>query len=211
MKVYSVFDKEFAEFGQVLEGFDFSALLEKMKDLPNPKDSTVYKMGEKKLEKLPIKKQLQNSLFGGMDIQIGYCNGRNTKLNCLEYHKNSELNICLYDTYLILGRLCDVNDFMYDTANCKVFFVPAGTGVEIYETSLHYAPCHKNADTGFIVAIVLPKGTNGKRPTFAKNTKADDYLTCNNKWLLPHKDSSEAKNGAIVGLTGENIDIQPIL
>ena len=32
-------------------------------------------------------------------------------------------------------------------------------------------------------------------------------LTARNKWLLAHPDSSEAKTGAHIGLTGKNIDI----
>ena len=32
-----------------------------------------------------------------------------------------------------------------------------------------------------------------------------------NKWLLAHPDAPEAKNGAYVGLTGENIDIADFL
>ena len=32
-------------------------------------------------------------------------------------------------------------------------------------------------------------------------------MTARNKWLLAHPDSDEAKNGAHIGLTGENIDL----
>ena len=39
----------------------------------------------------PIAEELKNNAYGGMPIQIGWCNGHNTKLNCLEYHRDSEL------------------------------------------------------------------------------------------------------------------------
>ena len=42
-------------------------------------------------------------------------------------------------------------------------------------------------------------------------TAEDEIMTARNKWLLPHPDSDEAKGGAKVGLTGENIDIAPFL
>ena len=32
-------------------------------------------------------------------------------------------------------------------------------------------------------------------------------ITATNKWILAHAESSEAKDGAWVGITGENIDI----
>ena len=34
----------------------------------------------------------------------------------------------------------------------------------------------------------------------------DTWMTARNKWLLAHPDSSEAKSGAHIGLTGKNID-----
>ena len=39
-------------------------------------------------------------------------------------------------------------------------------------------------------------------------TPEDEILTARNKWLLAHPESSEAKNGAKVGLTGVNIDLE---
>ena len=61
---------------------------------------------------------------------------------------------------LLLGWQPDVtDDFTYDTAKIEAFLLPKGTGVELYATTLHYAPC--NADkNGFRVVIVLPKDTN---------------------------------------------------
>ena len=35
----------------------------------------------------------------------------------------------------------------------------------------------------------------------------DTWLTARNKWLLAHPESTEAKSGAHIGLTGKNIDI----
>ena len=35
----------------------------------------------------------------------------------------------------------------------------------------------------------------------------DKLITATNTWLLAHAESSEAKNGAWVGITGENLDI----
>lgn len=41
----------------------------------------------------------------------------------------------------------------------EAFRIPSGTAVELYATTLHYAPCNAS-DGGFLVAVVLPKGTN---------------------------------------------------
>ena len=59
--------------------------------------------------------------------------------------------------------------------------------------------------------IVLPKGTNIEAPAIKALNEEDKWLRACNKWLLAHKDASEASDGAYVGLTGENIDIADII
>jgi hypothetical protein len=55
--------------------------------------------------------------------------------------------------------------------------------------------------------IVLPKGTNEEAPSISVKNDNDKYLWARNKWLIAHKDTSEAADGAMVGIDGENIDI----
>ncbi len=135
------------------------------------------------------------------------CWGRNTKLNCLEYHRDSEINIGTDDFILLLALRSQIRDGKLDTSLVKAFRVPAGTAVEVFATTLHYAPCHTDAQKGFRVAIVLPKGTNTDKPAIQVKDPEDRLLFACNKWLLAHKDAPEAGQGAYIGLTGENIDI----
>ena len=83
--------------------------------------------------------------------------------------------------------------------------------VEVFATTLHYAPCHCDAEKGLRVLIALPWLTNTDRPNITNKTPEDEIMTARNKWLLAHPDSSEAKGGAKVGLKGENIDIAKFL
>ena len=155
--------------------------------------------------------EVSEHCFGGMPVQLGWCNGHNTKLNCLEYHRDSEFNLGTEDFILLLGRQEEIADGIFDTAKTKAFRVPAGVMIEVYATTLHYAPCHCDADKGFRVLVALPWGTNTDRPVMENRTAEDEILTARNKWLLAHPESSEAKGGAKVGLTGENIDIANLL
>ena len=94
-----------------------------------------------------------------MPIQVGYCNGSNYLLNAVEYHRDSEVNVALTDLILILGKEQDIEaDGTYQTEKMEAFLVPAGTVVEVYATTLHYAPCSVG-DGRFRVTVVLPKGT----------------------------------------------------
>lgn len=198
MKIYSISDKKFREYGKIVSG-DFSELLTILHTKDCPSSGTVYVPSDSEMESLAVAKFLQTELFGGLPIQIGYCNGNNKTLNCLEYHKNSEINIVESETVLLLGKQQDIIDGKYYTTKVVAFHIPAGTAVELYATTLHYAPC----GTNFRVAVVLPRGTNYDKPTSAK----DPLLWGSNKWLLAHPDSSEAKQGAYVGLIGENISL----
>jgi hypothetical protein len=89
----------------------------------------------------------------------------------------------------------------------QAFRVPAGVLVEVFATTLHYAPCHTDPEKGFQVMVALPYGTNREKPDITPITREDTLLTARNKWLLAHPDSDEAKNGAVIGLKGANIDI----
>ncbi len=207
MKIYSVTDPEFKPYGQILEGYDTEELCAAMAAIPQP-EGVSYEPGIESLEACAIFSDLSDRAYGGMPIQLGMCWGHNTKLNCLEYHRDSEVNIGWKDFILLLAKQDEIIDGVLDTAKVKAFRVPAGLPVEVYATTLHYAPCHTCPNCGFRVAVVLPKGTNTAKPDYTPASEEDKWMTARNKWLLAHPESAEAKNGAHVGLTGVNIDIK---
>lgn len=214
MKINSVFDKSFQVYGKVLTGYDVKPLLDKLNEITEkPSDKVIYVPGEKALEELAVSKELESNAFGGLPIQVGYCNGNNSLLNCVEYHRNSEINIPSDDMILLLASLQKVVDGKLDTKEVEAFAAPAGTIVQLYETTLHYAPCTGfNPDgtkkDGFRVIIILPKGTNTDKPKISQKDKEDRLLWACNKWLIAHPDAAEAKQGAFAGLTGKNIEVR---
>ena len=212
MKIYSVLDPEFKAYGQVVTGLEETVeeILEGLKRTPLP-EGVGYVHTDTQLHELPAAVHVSQHCFGGMPTQLGWCNGHNTRLNCLEYHRDSEFNLGVEDFILLLARQEEIEDGILDTAKVKAFRCPAGVMIEVFATTLHYAPCHCDPDKGFRVLVALPWLTNTDRPVFANRTKEDELLTARNKWLLPHPDSDEAKAGAKVGLTGENIDIANLL
>lgn len=204
MKIQKVTDPAFRKYGQVLEGYDFTGLIKEMKHTPVP-ENVIYVPSVEELEALDIMKDLQNKGYGGLPVQIGYCNGHNKKLNAVEYHRNSEINVAVTDLVLLIGHQQDIEpDHTYDTSKIEAFLVPAGTGIEVYATTLHYAPCHVN-EGGFQCVVVLPKGTNTDLTFQTEKTGEDSLMTAKNKWLIAHEDAKIA--GAFNGLKGENITI----
>ena len=206
MTIYSVFDPEFREYGKVLTGYDTNELVEAMKKVEMPSEGVAYEQWIDSLEACKIFGELGENAFGGMPIELGMCWGYNRSLNCLEYHRNSEINIGATDFVLLLAKQEKIIDGKLDTADVVAFEAPAGAVVEVYATSLHYAPCRVNEE-GFRVAVVLPRNTNTDLEKRAEKDPEDKMLWARNKWLIAHPDASEAGQGAYVGLVGENISI----
>jgi len=214
MKIESVYSNAFKKYGKVLTGYKVDTLLEKLKrTTERPSNTVIYKPSDNEFESLDISKDFCTNAYGGMPIQVGYCNGNNTKLNCLEYHRGSEIDIPGDDIILLLASLQSLVDGQIDTSWVEAFSVPHGTVVRIYETTLHYAPCNgclsdKISSDGFRVIIILPKDTNTLRPEIKHQNEIEDrFLWAKNKWLIAHVESPEALQGAFIGLKGKNIDI----
>lgn len=205
MTVRKVADPAFKAYGRVITGYDFSGLLKAMEHTPLPED-VIYIPSLPEMEALSDAKELERGLYGQMPIQIGCCNGHNKKLNAVEYHRDSEVDIAVDDLILILGKQQDIEeDHTYDTSRMEAFLVPAGTAVEVYATTLHYAPCHVK-DEGFRCVIVLPKGTNlDMEPVDVKDPE-DRLLFARNKWLIGHAEGG-LPEGAFIGLKGENLSV----
>ena len=208
MKVYSVFDPLFKEYGAVVEGYDTSSLLSVLVDkTPQSATGTEYVPEDDNLMALPIAEEFAVRAYGGLPVQLGWCNGYNTRLNALEYHRDSEFNVGTEDFILLLAKRSDIEEGILDTAKVKAFLCPKGTLVEVFAPTLHYAPCSTEKGKGFRVCVVLPKGTNLEKPSIDVKSYEDSLLWASNKWLLAHEESTEAHLGAVVALKGINLDV----
>lgn len=210
VEILSVFSEEFADYGQVISGFDFSPWLEYMEqNTPMPEKNNIYVPSDSGLEALPPFCEIQDVFYGGMSIQAGYCNGRNSTYNGFEYHKCSEINVAVTDLMLVLGLKKQLCDNKFTVGGEKVFFVPKGTAIEMYQTTLHLSPC-KVTDEGFKTVVVLLKGTNTpiEKRTVEGNCESR-LLLQKNKWVIAHKDREPLiKQGAFPGLIGENKELK---
>lgn len=206
VEIKSIKDSSFKTYGKVIESVDFSNLINYMeKNTEIPEMGNIYVPSVKEMEETTEYEKIKTAIYGGMDIQIGYCNGRNSTYNGFEYHKCSEVTIAVTDFMLVLGHTFDIENNTYDVNCAEVFYIEKGTVFEIYQTTLHLAPC-KVEDSGFKAVIILLKGTNDINfCNDFKLTEEDDILLFKNKWIICHKDREAlVKIGAYVGLKGEN-------
>ena len=188
MKVYDVRDPEFAAYGRLIDGFDFSAVIERMKKLPIP-EQVEYVASCPRLESLPVFREFEQRFYGQLGAELGYCMGHNDSLNALEYHRGSEVNIAVTDFVVMIGRQQDIEPgCRYDTNKVQAFYVTEGMAAEFYATTLHYCACHVT-EGGYSHATFLPKGTNTELdPGIVPVTEEDRLLRAKNKWLIAHPD-----------------------
>ncbi len=203
MKVYDVRDPEFAVYGRVVEGFDFSGVIDVMKKKPIP-GPVEYVASAPELEALPVFKEFEERFYGQLGAELGYCMGHNDRLNGLEYHRGSEVNIAVTDHIVMVGRQQDIEpDMRYDTEKVEAFYVTEGMAVEFYATTLHYCACHVKEE-GYAHATFLPRGTNTPLDRgFTAVTEEDRLLQARNKWLIAHPDGGLG-SGVPAGLYGPN-------
>lgn len=208
LSFYEVGDESFRTYGRKIENYSFRELEVYMETTEIPVEGNEYVASVPHMEKTSVCNELANTFYGGMPVQIGYCNGRNSSLNGLEYHKGSEINVAITDFVLLLGKVQDIRNNTYESEHTAAFYVPKGTAIELYGTTLHFAPC-KVEDDGFKAIVILPAGTNEKlEQETKKTTNEDELLFMKNKWLIAHPDREVLiQKGAYPGIIGENVRV----
>lgn len=211
VEILSVRDTCFESYGRIIDGFDFSELLDYMEEQTEiPGNGNIYTASVSEMENTDIAEKVKNLIYGEMPIEIGYCNGRNTTYNGFEYHKGSEINIAVTDFMLVLGHSWEIKENTYKIEDAKVFFVEKGTAIEMYQTTLHLSPC-RVCDEGFKDIVILPRGTNTplekKEQCLCENSEGR-LLLQKNKWVIAHPEREPLiRQGAYPGLLGENKEL----
>lgn len=208
-EIYHLTDERFARYGRVLPDLQVDQLVEEAGKFIRNFDGVRYERSLEVLEVTEDFKKIQKWFGGEAKLQCGLCWGHNVTMDAVEYHRSSEINVGAEDMVLMLGDMRDVKNNTYKSAALEFFFVPKGTAVELFGTTLHYAPCQASEE-GFSTVVILPDMTNAplSEDTVKKipgMTGEDRLLFGNNKWVIAHPDCSDVKNSfAYPGIIGEN-------
>lgn len=213
---------DFQPYGRVLDLKvpGLAALADEMTAIDPQANRYVASLSE--LERHPEAEAFKG-YFGYADLQVGYCNGPNSRLNAVEWHKSAEIDVAVTDLVLILGGRSDIDPSgRIDSKALRTFYIPAGTTVELLPEVLHFSPCKVHPE-GFKSIIVLPRGTNeALGPGEAGLPGAEEspgeaspgpvpesrFLFMKNKWLIAHPERLPLiQKGAYPGIMGENIEI----
>ena len=105
----------------------------------------------------------------------------------------------------LAARLELAGDLTIDASKVRAFLLPKGVLVEIYATTLHYAPC-QTSDAGYRCIVVLPRGTNLPLAAGPRICAEDHLLAATNKWLLGHPEGG-LPDGRFLGIRGKNLEV----
>ncbi len=201
LKIHDCSSLEFKKYGTYL-GKKYDDIVSYLtNNSPMPEKNNLYVRDDEKMHNLPSYDLIKEEIYGNSNIEIGYCNGYNYRLNCLEYHTCPEVDIASTDLILLLATQDDIKDGMIDSHDVKAFLLKKGEAIIINPYIFHFSPI-KLSDDGFKSCIILTDGTNRdleKKPS-------DPRLWKENKWLFAHKDTVQANSGAYIGIKGDNIE-----
>jgi hypothetical protein len=219
LDIQSVNDDDFSFYGRLLTAYDAGEMLARASsNLPNMPDAVVYEPSVAVLEApAALNTRIAQQVFGGLPVQVGWCYGQNVRMGALEYHKSSEVLVCLTDVVLLVGVIDDIaitdtdQEIGYDAGKVQAFLAPVGAVIEFHSWCLHFAPIHARAGKGFATLVYLPKGTNEPLPFAPEQTGESRLLFGVNKWLIAHADATElVEQGAYEGILGPDIIVKPV-
>ena len=216
LQILPATDATFARYGRLIQNLDASREMAVARDLILMGNDVVYEASVPALESCQhLLKELETIHYGGMPVELGWCYGHNLRLNGLEYHKGSEIDVAVTDCVLMLTHFDDIHwgaEPWIDSSTVKSFFMPSGAVFELYAWCLHFAPLHISEHIGFCILVGLPHGTNTPLEDQPIRSGESVLLFARNKWLFAHPEAEGLiRDGAYVGIRGKNLQLKPIL
>lgn len=208
IQIQSVTDASFASFGRIIDLPYQTELAQTLtNDITIPEKNNVYVRDDPQFLTVEQRASIGREFYGEQPIEIGYCCGNSDRINAFEFHNCSELNLAGTDMILWFAHRHNLINGRITTDHARAFFIPRNVAIEVYPTTLHFAP-NRVHSSGFKCLVILTDPTN---TPLKSERQPDDLLFQHNKWLLTHPDNQRmVDQGAFVGLSGENYQVMPI-
>lgn len=169
-------------------------------------ESPVYEPVVAQLQDHPFVAEVQEAVFGGEPVQVGWIYGRNGTMDFLEFNDANVVLIPANDVVLFAGSedKLDQTEWTYATKDTQAFFVPDHVIVELFPTTLRSAPVRVIEETGYLAAVITPAGIATEEATPGQGM--DQALVANSRWVFAFP---ETEGNYYAGLTGDNTAIEP--
>ena len=149
-------------------------------------------------------------VFGSTELQVETVQGKNRRLDALEYHKCVEVVAAGTDMVVLMGLVCDIAwpAGTFDVSRTRAFYVPRGTVYEIFPWCLHGTPIHVHAAMGFRCVVIQPKGAHAPMDFTPEPGGEGKLMQGRNTWLMAYAEVPGPSGTATHrGLKGRAIEL----
>ncbi|KRL99016.1 DUF4867 family protein [Liquorilactobacillus satsumensis] len=209
-KIQNIEDASFKRYGMCYTCYALAEIKQYFqKKAKLPAQGNEYNPSNSDLEKMGTIQQIERDVFAGMAVNVGECVGRTTSFSAVEFHQGSEVNIMLTDVVMVFGKRSEIKNGTFNAEkDAQLFFVPAGSVIEIFSDTLHYSPIMVRSP-GFKVVVMVLKGTN--QPLEKSFKSNNPWIVKKNKFQAAHfvrKD--KLASGVVQGVSGKLIKLKAL-
>jgi len=183
---------EFVEF--MLETFDGDMGAE-----------AVYEPVVEALQDHPFVDQVQETIYAGEPVQVGWVYGNNDTFDSLEYNGVTVTLVTAHPVILFVGDRADMDEgtWTFDASNATAFYIPEILLVELNPDTLHSMPIQVLGETGQLTAVIVPEGVGLEDAS--PGDGIDQALVANDRWVFAFPDVGDY----YAGLDGSGTTIEP--
>ena len=184
----SIEDTSFLRYGRVHHERPVDVLLASLDRKPESGTGVHRSMNDKHgacpAELVPTLREI----FGCTELQVESVQGRNARLDALEYHKCVEVVVAGTDMVVLMGLVCDIvwPAGTFDVSRTKAFYVPRGTVYEVFPWCLHSTPVHVREAEGFRCIVIQPRGAHAPIDFTPDPGGEGKLMRGRNTWLISY-------------------------
>jgi hypothetical protein len=167
-------EDSFAAFGTTHWELDSSQFTQAMLDAFDGQmgEEAVYEPVVDSLQDDPFVAQVQDVIYGGEPVQVGWIYGNNSNLELMYHSTVSATLVPAYNIILFTGSTADVDaaSGTLDSKDANGYFSPPGAVIEMGPDSLFSIPIRAIKQVGQLTAVIVPQGTELEQVTLTGKT-----------------------------------------
>jgi hypothetical protein len=159
------------------------------------------------LQNLPLVAQIQQSIYAGKSVQVGWMYGNNANMDFMELNNAPVTLIPVYNAVVFMAHKSDLDPTTFKLAVSKtqLFYLPANAVIELAPDTVHSPAIRVANATGELTVVIVPAGVGVGSAT--KGSGIDQALFAPGRWVFGF---SGNKAGYFAGLDGNNININAV-
>lgn len=200
-------DPKFEPFGKVRWELDATEFAQSLKAAFTGQkgEQAAYEPAVAALQDLPLVAQIQETIYDGQPVQVGWTYGNNASLDLMEYNGVTVTLVTADPVVLFVGGKDKVDGTAgtFNTSDAVAIYIPENSVVELGPNTLRSMPVRVLDATGQLTAVIVPQGVGIEAAQAGQGM--DQALVAKDRWVfsLP-----ETPGGYFAGLKGSNIRIE---